>query len=385
MYQTCLWGYNLYICSNIGGQTYKTMEDLMASLYYSLCHDNLEMSQYKIMVCYMNVTVSCFNIEWSNGLILKDSENQMKVTSLYPQMGMLEMLLCQSTSYQIQKSDQPNKPAQSHDVSKPTRHRKIFERNKSIHTNQIPTSNNKTTCDDKPIYNNKTTCEDKPIYNNKTTCDYKHICSNKTTCDDKHICSNKITCGDETTCDDKTTCCNKTTCDNKTIEYQVGMKTKHSSEHLNVFKSDKKSYVQIKRDIDTGIFRRDQIHPLFTIKYQLFQILESRNKINFGSDGNINDEYEIFMDLYNACNEDNDCNDNNKCNDHTKCGDHTNKCNIWVPIKYNYMSIQEKIDYAGKYNMTLDEFEKKYVNKTTDEFENYFSENSESIDSEKSN
>lgn len=133
---------------------------------------------------------------------------------------------------------------------------------------------------------------------------------------------------------------------NERIEYGKNM------EKFRIFESDKKSYVRIRNDIEKGLLKKDDIHPAFILKYQIFKILEERNSIDFGSDDKINEEYNVYNDLYNVCQDDDDITEP------------TNK--IYIPHNYHYMSDEKKEEHAKKYKMSRKEFEDKYLNSIID-------------------
>jgi hypothetical protein len=113
----------------------------------------------------------------------------------------------------------------------------------------------------------------------------------------------------------------------------------------------------MKNDIEKGTLKQNQMHPYFVIKYQIFKILEQRGKINFSSNSNISQEYEIFNELQNVCNE--------KDEDDTKIDQSI--CKVYIPHNYHYMSQDKKEDHAKKYKMTLQQFEDKYINYMMDD------------------
>ena len=127
-----------------------------------------------------------------------------------------------------------------------------------------------------------------------------------------------------------------------------------SNDKLRVFESDKFSYVSIKRDLEKGALKREDINPCFELKYLIFKVLESRNSIDFTKNDNISTEYELFKILYDECNE----NNQNNCKPIVK---------VYIPHNYQYMSKERKEEYARKYKMTLKQFEDKYVNGMVDD------------------
>ncbi|AGF85521.1 hypothetical protein QJ854_gp261 [Moumouvirus goulette] len=133
-----------------------------------------------------------------------------------------------------------------------------------------------------------------------------------------------------------------------------------------LFKSDKNSYKLIKNDLDKGVLDKKDINAFFADKFIIFKLLESRGCLDLENNNNLETEYELFQDLYEP-------EENNIMSE---------KEDIYVPHNYHYISEQEKINHAKKYNMTVEEFENKYINNSitpinniTFEVERCYSEN----------
>lgn len=118
-----------------------------------------------------------------------------------------------------------------------------------------------------------------------------------------------------------------------------------NNQKFRVFQSDKRSYVQIKQDIDAGQLKRDDINPAFILKYQIFKLLDERGSIDFTSDAKIKEEYDIFYELYQVCLEN---------DDDDSCVKEPN--NVYIPHNWNYMTDEQKEAYVKKCKMTLPEF-----------------------------
>lgn len=266
-------------------EKYINLEDAISSLYAYLCHNlNADITCTKITVYYMNIETTHFDVEYSNGIILKNDNNKIKVSVLYPHFSVLDSII--NNNYN--GAPLQHQPLRQHQNNKQSRHIKLLSRGNNMHN--------------------------------------------------KSNATNIINETNET---------NITNEDPKEID--IIMKTNRNDETLDIFKSDKIAYTKIKNDISEGKLKRNQIHPNFIIKYQLFQILELRNVINFDSDENIQKEYEIFSVLNDECHEEKEI-----------IPDKTN--NIWIPPNYHYMSESDKIKYAQRYEMTVPEFENKFVN-----------------------
>lgn len=115
---------------------------------------------------------------------------------------------------------------------------------------------------------------------------------------------------------------------------------------LKVFESDKRSYVLIKRDVEEGKIIEDEINPFFVPKYQIFKVLESRGAINFSDNCKLEEEYRLFRTLYDVCKED-------------ESNSREWRMVPYVPHNFQYLSEQEKKSYVEKFQMTLEEFEKR--------------------------
>lgn len=143
----------------------------------------------------------------------------------------------------------------------------------------------------------------------------------------------------------------------KEIERDKRVEQFRRNEKFKMFESDKGSYIKIKKDIDSGLIKASEVHPFFALKYQIFKLLESRKVINFSKNDNIVDEYKLFRELYEECDEDNQKN-NKKCDPVKK---------VYIPHNYQYMTDTDKELYANKYNLTKTQFEEKYINTMFDD------------------
>jgi len=143
------------------------------------------------------------------------------------------------------------------------------------------------------------------------------------------------------------------------------------NEKFNTFESDKKSYLQLKKDIENGLIKSTEIHPYFILRYHIFKVLELRGAINFTNSDHILTEYNLFTDLYEAYEEDND-QDTRSASLATDTIDTTNtepcvRCKPaksikpYIPHNYKYMTDSNKEAYAKKYKMSRREFEDKYA------------------------
>ena len=121
---------------------------------------------------------------------------------------------------------------------------------------------------------------------------------------------------------------------------------------IKIFDSDKQSYLCMKRDIENGKLNINNIHSCFALKYDIFKILDIRSAINFSSNSNIEEEYELFTDLYNSCVPDDD-----------ELAELASNNKVYVPYNYHYWTDDKKTEHAKTYDMTQQEFEEKYIDK----------------------
>lgn len=140
---------------------------------------------------------------------------------------------------------------------------------------------------------------------------------------------------------------------NKPIEISPVIREPVRNSKLDKFESDKNSFSKIKKDVVNGKLSKDDINPIFILKYEIFEILDTRKCIDFSSNEKLKEEYELFQSFYNECKEEEEEIMGNK--------------NVFVPHNYNYMSPEKKEEYARKYKLTRRQFEDRYVNRSTDD------------------
>ena len=114
------------------------------------------------------------------------------------------------------------------------------------------------------------------------------------------------------------------------------------SEKMNTFTHDKDVYQKLKSDISGGKITIEDVHPIFTLKYEIFGILENRSLINFSNDDNVKTEFNLFMDMYDCCKDDLDS-DNDKKDDSTVADDKS-----YTPHNYQYLTEKAKEKYNKK-------------------------------------
>ncbi|AEJ34440.1 hypothetical protein MIMI_L204a [Acanthamoeba polyphaga mimivirus] len=147
----------------------------------------------------------------------------------------------------------------------------------------------------------------------------------------------------------------------------------------------------MKKDIDSGVLKPENINPMFSLKYMIFKILDSRLAIDFNSDQNIQQEYVLFNELFKECVDNNEDNKNNMDNEEDSDEsdiesdsdlDDSKSQNIEIPYKYFYLPVEEKESIAKKYGLNVSEFEDKYINKSNNKIQSINQENSNTIFSE---
>lgn len=127
-----------------------------------------------------------------------------------------------------------------------------------------------------------------------------------------------------------------------------------SAEKMKIFIDDKKTFQRIKSDIDSGKLHPDRIHPIFAAKYEVFELLDSREAIDFTTNDNLDAEYQIFNEYMEYCLEESD---DDMMNTPKKQDD------IYIPHNYSYMSTDDKQKYLKKIKMTQEDFETEYAGK----------------------
>jgi len=115
-------------------------------------------------------------------------------------------------------------------------------------------------------------------------------------------------------------------------------------EMYRIFENDKKSFVQIEKDINDGLLLQDDIHPCFVAKYVVFSILKERGVINFENNNQSRKEYDVFMDLY-------------KDLEYEDPTIGQAPSNVHIPHNYLFMTDAQKEECADKNGMSRKELE----------------------------
>jgi len=134
-------------------------------------------------------------------------------------------------------------------------------------------------------------------YKNKTSKKQQH--NNKTLIDEPKVSHNNKTLIDEP----KVSHNNK---DEPKVIFKVEnnddpkvvFKMKNNDDQLNKFIADKSSYRLIKKDINNGKIKLEEVFSEYIPKYIVLTIMETRGEINFETNENIQNEHENFKKLY---------------------------------------------------------------------------------------
>lgn len=120
------------------------------------------------------------------------------------------------------------------------------------------------------------------------------------------------------------------------VDYECEIKEKKMMERIKkdldnqkkrIFESDKNSYFLMKKDINEGKLKEDNISVLFKQKYPIFKFMDENGDLN------LDNEFEIYSELFNGLYEDQlETDDNESC---------------YIPHNYHYLSEEEKLKYKN--------------------------------------
>lgn len=286
-------------------QFYYCMEEMFSDLFPNIFNFKLDLSGIIIIHYYSDCPVITFYLTFDNGFIMYNEENYIKLSSISPQIAIFD------TAYKkiIEKKS-----------------KEIVNRDLIVKCPMIKTNDKKNDNKRHDVFIEKGNNIAQTFIEQRK--DFKKYFDEEFEAKKEKERNRKI-------------------------------EENRNNEKIKVFESDKKTYLQIKKDIDDGILKKENMNPYFVLKYQLFKLLESRGNINFASNANVKDEYELFMDLYNDCTED----EQENIKQDAKVFISPDK--VYIPPNYNYMTNEKKEEYARKYKMTLKQFEEKYINNNT--------------------
>lgn len=124
------------------------------------------------------------------------------------------------------------------------------------------------------------------------------------------------------------------------VDIDMTIKSSNSNSSLDDFKFSKDTFKKMQKHINKGKFKEDQVSPFFVKSYVVLKMMLARGDINLESDENIIEEHNIFQSVIFNLSE--------------KSAD---KVNIYVPHNWGHMKYEEKVKFAAKYKMTVEEFE----------------------------
>lgn len=335
--------YKIEINGKIGISVYG-IEDAISSLYLYLINNQItDFSKIQLSCYFMGCKINYFQIRYQNGLVLYDDNSTLKIPSLFPEILILDK--------QYKKIIVPKVKTFN------------FVKNKASYLNPIGIHNEVD-----QIKNIQNSSSDEQKNRHIIMKERAKIAEQAKNEIKMKVEEEKKELGGF----DENFEAKKENERNKKIE------TRRANEKISIFMSDKKSYTMICNDLKDGIIKIDDIPQFFVLKYEIFKILENRGVINFDTNDNIDDEYDIFKTLFEECS---DCVDDPKYvplgiyRDDEFSRKSSNK-KIYIPHNYQYMTKEEKEKYAKKYKMTLSQFENKYINNTIndDEIDNFIKE-----------
>ncbi|XWV26633.1 hypothetical protein QJ857_gp0428 [Tupanvirus soda lake] len=311
-----------------------SLEDAIHKLYNVVVYTkNID----KNIICYSyDIPISTFKVFYNEGLVLYNEENTIKISSLFPEFAASDIALGK-----IFKKE-------SKSYSPPDLFSNLLTKlnGTTDNSNIMPMNNFPTSFGCTPIQNNQNTVS-RTVPTTKTSIilpKQRHSAyHNKAKIAEKAAknINNNIKKNKKNKFDEEFEA-------KKERERNQRISQNKTNEKLRIFESDKNSYVKMKKDLENGTLKMDEMHPCFVIKHDIFKVLEARNAINFESNDNIKNEYEIFSDLYDSFVDE----EENK---------EDTSLNVYIPHNYHYMSAEKKEEHAQKYKMTRKQFEEKYV------------------------
>lgn len=322
----------------INSNIYESLKDLTIGLY-NIIHNNISsIKLIKIASYYESMLFTVFEIVYEHGLIIYNTDNRIKISSIFPEAIILdtiiEKLLPRNIKTNPISSNSPPRVVTAHNIKK----------SELDYCDSIPDLKNERTVPNiKNILPKKmpTGFSQKSVIAKNAISESKN--RKKAIPTEEELDKQKMDQFDE--------------------EYELErekkrldrIKDEQQIKLINIFITDKKMYPLVKADIAIGKMKQELIHPNYIMKYQILKILEDRSVINFNTDTNIQEEFTLFSDLYDSCMED---------IIDKKTADSPG-LNVYVPHNYEYLSEHEKNECAKKYNMNRIEFESKHVAKNS--------------------
>lgn len=372
---------------------YNDLGDLFTALYAKIFNTrNLKLSDVQL-VCYsMNIPVTVFNFCYDDGLVMFSEKDRIKVRSIWPQYTSVDFSLNKiftNSNLEWKELDQNNWAQELDKIISKQELEKINLKHLLDNLNGCndiilpPTNKTVSKCSTTPNTTNQscstripnvpsqpvisipqTIIQGTPIppVQSQSKTEQRHT---KMLDNAKNILEKAQAAQDTSKKEEVKAVLKKAQFDEpfeekKEKERNEKIIQNRSNEKIRVFESDKKSYLQIKNDLEKGLLKREEMHPYFILKYPIFKVLEARNAINFTSNDNIVQEYNLFSDLH-------DYDYENDCPKSEVKPVNTNVSKVYVPHNYNYMTIEQQEKHAAKYRMTRKQFEEKYVSGLADD------------------
>jgi len=219
---------------------HENMKDTLLTVYMHLINIETPIDKITIKHFYMSIEHEIYHVKYVNGIVLYNDNNNINVSSLYPELHVF------------------NDKYYKNKTSKKQQH------------------NNKTLIDEPKVSHNNKTLIDEPkvSHNNKTLIDEPKVSHNNK---DEPKVIFKVENNDDP---------------------KVVFKMKNNDDQLNKFIADKSSYRLIKKDINNGKIKLEEVFSEYIPKYIVLTIMETRGEINFETNENIQNEHENFKKLY---------------------------------------------------------------------------------------
>ena len=111
------------------------------------------------------------------------------------------------------------------------------------------------------------------------------------------------------------------------------IKLDNENQKRNIYNSDKKSYFQMKANIEVGKLKEENISPFFKQKYPIFKFMDENGNLDYDNDNlDYKNAYELYTELFNELYPKNIIEDNEDDN--------------YVPHNYHYLTESEKKKYS---------------------------------------
>lgn len=359
---------------NNNENNYRDLYDLATNLYKLLCskHCEISLSNLCIVKYYFDVPHINFYLSLMGGLVLYNDEMYIRISHLYPEFCAMDNIIINNTNI----TNNINIKMINNKIQNQSEHFPKIQQSMNSTTNFVMSHANTL----KEETNIESKFRQKNMSKNKIPKKFQnHIQKNNTSKNKLEIVSESLNPLNLSK-----------SLQNPTQETsQEPKKNPHNEENYSLkirqFRGDKLTFKYMKKDIDSGILKAENINPMFSLKYMIFKILDSRSSIDFNSDQNIQQEHVLFNELFKECIDNNEDNKNDKNNEEDSDEsdiesdsdlDDPKSQNIEIPYKYFYLPLDEKESVAKKYGLNVTEFEDKYINKSNNKIQSIKQENS---------